>query len=93
MADKEQATKSPTVVRGNEAATKGITITDKQRESGAKVYFTPPQEGVDVAVSVKSNSLEQAQKAAGITAPVDTVSEPTDTTGTNQPNDEQGSTK
>lgn len=78
MADKEQTTKSPTVVRTNEGVQAGIVLTEKQRASGQRIYFTPPQEGVEFGTSVKANSLEKAQELTGIETPTEAPAEPVD---------------
>lgn len=76
MADKEQTTKSPTVVRTNEGVQAGIVLTEKQRASGQRIYFTPAQDGVEFGTSVKANSLEKAQELTGIAAPAEDTAEP-----------------
>lgn len=72
MAEKEQPTKTPTLVRAGERAEQGIGITEKQRASGVKIYFTPPQNSLEFATSVKATSLEQAQRLTGLSVPTET---------------------
>lgn len=91
MSEKEQPTKSPTVVRTNEGVEAGISLTEKQRASGQRIYFTPPQEGVEFGTSVKANSLEKAQEMTGVQPAPDTTDTPP---APDEPvNTDEGSTK
>lgn len=68
---KDEVKQSPTMVRTNELVTEGVALTETQRADGQRIYFTPPQEGVEFGTTVKATSLEKAQELTGVTAPVD----------------------
>lgn len=63
-AEDQPQTRRAASVASDEPQTSSVELTEKEQAEGKRIWFVPPQDGSDVAVTVKAKTYKQAVSLA-----------------------------